>query len=220
MKVAGIDGCKKGWIAVVLDVGLVVEVKVFESFGSALEGLGEIEFLAIDIPIGLSDSGGRLADIQARRHLGSRASSVFMVPPRRVLEAPDYGKAKALAEPGKKPSLQLFGIREKILEVNDHPLLDDRVFEVHPEVSFCEMAGKPLPSKRSWNGLWMRIDLLAKNGIEIPKTLGDGAGEAGPDDVLDAAAAAWTALRMSEARAAPLPDPPEKMGRRRVAIWR
>lgn len=219
MKVAGIDGCKKGWIAVLLEGKTIVEVKGFKDFEAVVGGLGGVEFIGIDIPLGLPVTGDRKADILARERLGSRWNTVFMALPRNVLKAPDYGAAKGLAEPGKKPSLQLWGIREKILEVNDHPGLDSRFFEVHPEVSFCQMAGEPLPSKKTWNGFWRRFELLAREGIELPTNVEDEAGEAGPDDVPDAAAAAWTALRKSEGRAVSLPAPPEKLGGREVAIW-
>jgi predicted RNase H-like nuclease len=221
MRVAGIDGYKKGWVAVVLEGKAVFEVRVFEDFGAIISSLRGVEFIGIDIPLGLPVTGDREADVLARRRLGSRWNTVFMVPPLRVLKARDYEAAKELAEPGKKPSLQLWGIRHKILQVNDHADLDLRFFEVHPEVSFFEMAGgtEPLPSKRTWGGFWRRFELLAKEGIEIPKKLENGAGEAGPDDVLDAAAAAWTALRKSEGRAKSLPDPPEALGGRANAIW-
>jgi predicted RNase H-like nuclease len=39
------------------------------------------------------------------------------------------------------------------------------------------------------------------------------------DDVLDAAAVAWTANRIAVGIASTLPDPPEQVGGRRVAIW-
>jgi predicted RNase H-like nuclease len=194
-------------------------IKVFEDFGAVVGGLVGVEFIGIDIPIGLPEIGERLADLRARELLGNRGNTVFVVPPRRVLRGPDYETAKLLAKAGKMPSLQLWGIRKKILEVNDHPGLDFRFFEVHPEVTFSKMAGKPLPSKKTWDGLWRRHDLLANVGIEIPKNLGKGPGEAGPDDVLDAASAAWTALRKSKGEATSLPDPPERMEGREVAIW-
>lgn len=77
-----------------------------------------------------------------------------------------------------------------------------------------------LPSKNTWDGMWRRIDLLAQEGIELPRDLGDGPGEAGPDDVLDAAAAAWTARRKSNGQAIPRPNPPEPMMKgRAAAIW-
>jgi predicted RNase H-like nuclease len=162
VKIAGIDGCKRGWIAVVLEGTTVVEVRVFENFKAVVQGLVGVKFIGIDIPLGLSEAGGRRADHLVKELLGGRGNTVFIVPPGRVLRAPDYETAKQLADSGKMPSLQLWGISRKILEVNDDPGLDDRFFEVHPEVTFFEMAGrKPLPSKRTWDGLWSRHDLLA-----------------------------------------------------------
>jgi predicted RNase H-like nuclease len=220
LRVAGIDGYKKGWIAVVLKGKTFALAEVFGSFAEVVHGLVGVEFIGVDIPIGLPETGERLADRQAKEVLGSRGNTLFMVPPRRVLEAPDYETAKQHAEPGKKPSRQLWGISRKILEVNDDPGLDDRFFEVHPEMTFFEMAGrKPLPSKKTWDGHWTRHELLGRAGIEIPKNLGKGPGEAGPDDVLDAAAAAWTALRKSRGEAVPLPDPPQDSRGWPTAIW-
>ena len=56
-----------------------------------------------------------------------------------------------------------------------------------------------------------RRTLLARHGIQLPDHLGD-AGEAGPDDVLDAAAAAWSAQRIATGHASRLPTqaPPAK----------
>ncbi|KAA0250334.1 MAG: DUF429 domain-containing protein [Acidobacteria bacterium] len=218
MRVAGIDGTSSGWLAVVLMDGAGPEIRTFADFEAALKSLGGVDFIGIDIPIGLPDAGRRQADTLARGRLKGRASTVFTVPTRRVIEASDYDTARRLAAPGQMPSRQVFGIRDKILQVNDSQLLDARVFEVHPEVSFSEMAGGTLPSKKSWNGLWRRIDLLAAQGIVLPKTLEEAAG-GHPDDVLDAAAAAWTALRKAAGRATPLPDPPQRLRGRDVAIW-
>ncbi len=73
---------------------------------------------------------------------------------------------------------------------------DDRIIEVHPELSFSVLAGGPIPaSKKSWDGLMRRKLLLEQAGIYIPEVLGEAAGRVGPDDVLDAAVAAWTADR-------------------------
>ena len=53
-----------------------------------------IQVIAVDIPIGLPDSAEpRAADIEARKLLGKRRSSVFPTPHRAVLEAPTYAKA-------------------------------------------------------------------------------------------------------------------------------
>ncbi|HCP61807.1 MAG TPA: DUF429 domain-containing protein, partial [Actinobacteria bacterium] len=56
--------------------------------------------------------------------------------------------------------------------------------------------GTVLGRKKSWNGLMQRWRLLSSEGIELPEAAGP-AGAAAPDDVLDAAAAAWSANRIA-----------------------
>lgn len=63
-----------------------------------------------------------------------------------------------------------------------------------------------------------RVYLEARTRL-LPDDLG-AAGRTPPDDVLDAAAAAWTAHRIAHGRAHSLPDPPEHdADGRPVAIW-
>ncbi|MCC6129973.1 MAG: DUF429 domain-containing protein [Acidobacteria bacterium] len=210
MRVAGIDGWRGGWVAVVLDGhGTGPAVRTFETFEEGLSVLADVAYMGVDIPMGLTDDGLRPCDIEARKLLGSRRSTLFLVPPREVLMAPDYKTAKRLSEPGRKPSLQMFGLREKILDVKK--ALDGlsptvRVFEAHPELSFLEMTnGTPLAPKKSWNGLFRRVALLREAGIELPAELPLAEGLVPPDDILDAAAVAWTARRFLEGRAIPVP---------------
>ena len=69
--------------------------------------------------------------------------------------------------------------------------------EVHPEASFAELAGAALQSRKScWAGIALRRCLLAGAGISLPDDLGLSGEKAAVDDVLDAAAAAWTAVRV------------------------
>ena len=82
--------------------------------------------------------------------------------------------------------------------------------EAHPELSFAQLAGAPLAVRKStWAGAEARRALLAEAGITLAGDLGLPGEQAGVDDVLDAAAAAWTARRVSQGRARCLPDPPE-----------
>jgi len=136
-----------------------------------------------------------------------------MTPPREALLAPTYADARRLL-----PSLsaQSYALRRKILEVD--AALTDRIFEVHPEVSFATLAGAHLlHPKRTWNGLMERRRLLAEAGIELPADL-PGC-DAAADDVLDAAAVAWTAARKARGEARTLPAEPPLTGGRAVAIW-
>ncbi len=96
----------------------------------------------------------------------------------------------------------------------------DRIYEVHPEVSFCALAGAHLQhSKKTWNGLMVRRSLLREAGTLLPDDLLD-VGCIPADDVLDAAVAAWSALRIAHGEAKTLPSEPEIDERgRAVAIW-
>jgi predicted RNase H-like nuclease len=111
--------------------------------------------------------------------------------------------------------IQAFGLRSAILEVDAVAATDDRVHEIHPEVTLRVMAGGVLTaSKRSWNGMHDRRRLLADGGIELPDDLGP-AGLAGFDDVLDAAACAWSAHRIATGAAKRLPAGVGRLS----AIW-
>jgi len=221
--VAGVDGWSKGWVAVVLQQGRFEEALQGPTFPGLLLRLQAASVIAVDIPIGPPDFGRRPADDAARRYLGRRGPCVFDVPARQVLEAPTYAAARNLSSSrfGRGLSVQSYALGTKILEVDACARGDPRIIEVHPEVSFAALAGQALKEKKkSWNGQMRRRQLLADEGITLPGDLGD-AGLVPADDLLDAAAAAWTALRYSRGKARPLPedtlaDSPE----RQVAIWR
>jgi predicted RNase H-like nuclease len=214
--VIGVDGWRGGWVAVALD-GAGVSVTAHATFAGVLDVAAGAAVIGVDIPIGLPDTPDRPADVAARAALAPHSSRVFPTFPRRILEAPSHSEAVLRCGEGPKISSQSFALRAKILEVDAHRS-DPRIHEVHPELSFAAMGGLPLPSKRSWNGASARRRLLAEVGIEIADELGD-AGRVPPDDVLDAAAAAWTAGRIALGQAICLPADPPLLDGRHVAIW-
>src|SRR5207247_1111566 len=136
---------------------------------------------------------------------------VFSAPPRDVLEIP-FGPSLGV-------SAQAHALGPRILHVTELAGRDARIHEVHPEVSFRAMndGGLLRYRKKSAGGARERIELLRRHGIEV-EALSEIA-TAPLDDVLDAAAAAWTAHRVALNRAATLPDPPEVVGRRKICIW-
>lgn len=209
-QIAGVDGCRKGWIAIVLEGGRFERAEFSPTFAELLIHLTDAQVIAVDIPIGLPDgSEPRKADVEARRLLGSLKSSVFTTPPRVVLEAPSHAEANALSKERfcRGISAQSYALRKKIFEVDACAVDDDRIYEVHPEVCFAEMNCGPLThSKKSWHGQRARLRLLAKAGITIPDDLGD-VGTIPPDDIIDAAAAAWSAVRIANGKADCLGEP-------------
>lgn len=220
--VVGVDAYRGGWVTVSLRGRSVQHCGVYSRFEALLDDHAEVDVVSVDIPVGLPLSGAREADVLARGFIGPRRSSVFPTPPRSVLEAATYQDALAIARDLGVAGIskQSFGLAPKIFEVDEIASRDNRIVEVHPEVSFREMAGQPLKySKKSWNGASLRRLLLAQHDIVLPDNLGE-AGEAPIDDVLDAAAAAWTGDRLARDKAVSLPSPPERLeDGRKAAIW-
>jgi predicted RNase H-like nuclease len=213
--VAGVDGYRKGWVAVSLDPSGDVAVSTHADFAEVLQLRAQV--IAVDIPIDPAGAGSRPTDAAARAFVGSaRASSVFPTPPREALQARTFSDACEVARgiTGKAISQQAFALGPKILEVHAHAAEDERVIEMHPEVSFCELAGAQLlESKHTPEGLDRRRALLAEAGIRLPGAV-PGVPEA---DLLDAAVGAWTAARYSAGKAVAAPAAhTERLG----AIWR
>lgn len=211
--VVGVDGCAGGWIAVHLRGGAFAEARFHPSLPELVEG-ADGAVIAIDVPLGLPPDGRlwRECDLQARSLLGPRRGSVFPVPSRRVLECTSREQADRVQRElaGKGVGAQSFALFPKIREAAELRRRGGRLYEVHPEVSFAAMAGGPLAwNKRAWNGKARRVRLLASEGIAVPDDLGE-AGSVPVDDVLDAAAAAWSARRIADGTAGSLPDPADR----------
>ncbi|WP_088345577.1 MULTISPECIES: DUF429 domain-containing protein [Rhodomicrobium] len=225
--VAGVDGCRAGWVCVLADAetGAPREAFIARHIAeiAALEGVVRI---AIDIPIGIPDfarSGGRGCDTALRRNLGERQSSVFTVPARAALAEADYWRAcdaaAAHSDPPRKVSKQCFHIFPKIREVDAlmRPELQARIVECHPEGAFWAMNGmrpltepKKVKSRGYPAGLALRRGLLQAAGYpaEFLSARRFRAAEAGEDDMLDACACAWTARRVLRGEARRFPDEP------------
>jgi predicted RNase H-like nuclease len=212
MMVVGIDGCKNGWVAVFVRDGVFAKAGFHPDMSTLLKDCPDVSIIAVDIPIGTSNVIGRKADLEAREFLGKRASTVFLTPPMQVLEQQTYEQATALARKrwGKGISKQSYALGPKIMEVTKRAKEDERIREVHPEVSFQAMAGIPLQhTKKTWNGFMERRGLLRRVEIEIPDEMGEAGALGAPDDILDAAVAAWSAGRLARGGASSLPAPPE-----------
>jgi predicted RNase H-like nuclease len=225
--VAGVDGCPGGWIAAfVRPTGNDFVVAVYPNFADVLVAPQAPAIVAIDIPIGLPERaghGGRAAENAIRRLLGQRQSSVFSVPSRNAIYAPDYGAAchaaLATSEPPRKVSRQLFNIAPKIREVDTilraDPELATHVFEVHPELAFWRLNGerplaeaKKIKSQPYEPGLILRRNLLAFAGLPSDLTQAPPPKGAAADDLIDALACAAIARRIHAGQAQRFPDPP------------
>jgi predicted RNase H-like nuclease len=216
VRVAGVDGCPGGWLAVVVDLAARRGEWVLAPDATTVLGLvreHDLAALAIDIPIGLPAADRRPADALARARLGARGCCVYPAPPRAVTRIGEYRAANARSREltGKGLSKQAFYLGERIADVDDVITPDDqaRVVECHPELSFAELAGAPLVSKKTAAGRGERRELLATWLADTERLLDAVPRPATAADAADALACAWTAERWARGIASRLPEVPD-----------
>ena len=221
IRVLGVDGCKKGWVGIALRDGAFGAAYLKGSLRELIATAPDASVIAVDIPIGCETNGFRRVDAEARTFVGPRWNSVFLVPPLEVFEPGTYEEACVVSQrlTRAKPSRQLWGLREKVLEAATLAANDPRLIEVHPEVSFRELNGEALAHpKKSWSGQSLRRRLLANAGLVVPEELKE-AGDAAPDDILDATVAAWSAHRHASSLSRHLEPTVTDASGRTVTIW-
>jgi predicted RNase H-like nuclease len=210
MLVAGVDGCRAGWVAFKVDLTThATSVEVIDLSAWLRERPPDLGCLAIDIPIGLLN-GSRACDKAARKLLGRpRGSSVFPAPCRAALGAQNHTDASSINRQRTTRGLsqQAWGITPKIKQVDDAIRSDCQrwAFEVHPEVSFWALnQHRPIAHKKkaqAQEGIAERIALLRGVFPQIESHLANPPVRVGADDLLDAAVASWTALRWNRGEA-------------------
>jgi predicted RNase H-like nuclease len=123
---------------------------------------------------------------------------------------------------GKKISQQAWGIVQKIKAVDDviTPECQSWTYEVNPEVCFCALAERPMQySKKNTHGRSERVDLLRNVFPGIEAHLSNRPSGVAKDDLLDAAVAAWTALRIHSGEAQHVCKPERDPRGLSVTIW-
>jgi predicted RNase H-like nuclease len=217
---AGVDGCKKGWFRICRDPeSRELRFHVLESVHELITLAPQPGVVALDMPIGLPDSGQRICDRAARSLLGPRRSSVFRAPIRPAVRSTSREEADSITRriEGKGVGAQSWGIYRKINSVDEVLGRDSRarelIREVHPEVCFwawnqnrpMEYSKKTPKGRRQREALaegWLGAGILqrARDGY-LKRDLAD-------DDILDAVAGLWTAHRIADGTARTLPDTP------------
>jgi predicted RNase H-like nuclease len=237
--VAGVDGCRSGWIAAFArtDRAEAPRLRKVASIRDIVDAPERPAVVAIDMPLGLPErieGPGRLPEQQVRGLLGGRQSSVFSIPARSAVFAETYEQACRIAttasSPPRKVSRQGFMLFPKIRELDlllrARPELAERVYEVHPEVAFWSMNGEqPLAEPKKVKGqpygpgLALRRRLLVRAGL--PGVVGiEPPSGAAHDDVLDALAGLVVALKIAQGQGRSFPERPERDAHGLpIAIW-
>jgi predicted RNase H-like nuclease len=203
--VLGVDGWRGAWVGALLD-GRSVTLLALPDLAAVL-AVPDVELVAIDMPIGLSDDGVRACDVAAAKRLAGlgAAGSVFPTPVRAVLATDDYAEARRLSRgvttPPRAPSAQAFQLTKAIRALDDalgDPPID-RVVEVHPELSFRVLGPGVRDRKGSARGTVQRLRAL-REVMDVEDALASAPLGVPMIDALDACAAAWSARRLADGR--------------------
>lgn len=188
------------------------------------EAMSRRPVVAVDVPMGLPRRAGlRECDREARAALGRRWPCVFPAPDRELLGL-GFEDARALvlqrraAEPHRANPVmtkQSMAIAPKIAEADELLAADSArqewLIEVHPELSFLALAralgrleaSTGLPRKKRTAGRAVRTSLIAAEFPDAPARIAAvewSTTEVARDDILDAYAGLWSALRFVRRR--------------------
>ncbi|SIT45412.1 conserved hypothetical protein [Paraburkholderia piptadeniae] len=218
----GVDGCRGGWYAVMQDARTgAISARICASFADVLAWAPAPAIVAVDMPIGLSSSGYRACDAEARKRLKwPRSASVFQTPVRQALDAESYRQACDLNREatGKGISQQAFNILPKIADVDKALQASardaSRAFEVHPELAFMQLRVEQGGEERGLIEGKTTADGHARRKALLDPVFGAALQAAldarvsrhvQKDDVLDAFAVLWSAWRIAKGSAITLP---------------
>jgi predicted RNase H-like nuclease len=212
-RIAGIDGCKSGWLIVEANGDLSKAELRFARDWNNVNCTAKI--VAVDMPIGISHRGVRQCEVEARKRLSPYATRVFKSLSRGALRfaqsewktANQWSKDQGFGGISK----QIWNIRPKINEIDRAvtPKDQSRIYEAHPELAFARLnGGRPLDSKHTPEGLRTRKRLLKREGFTnldnwLQQLRGNGAKA---DDLFDACALTITARNILHGRAIHLPE--------------
>jgi len=134
-----------------------------------------------------------------------------VLPPPAVFETDTYHDALEACDEHGWPKLEppLWFAQDRLRWLNEQAGADDRLVEVHPEISFTYMDPDRDPCGRygdSWAALEERLERLRAQGLHPEQVPEDD--DQDPRAALDACAAAWTAGRLARGLADQLPTPP------------
>lgn len=211
------------WTVHVGDDGLR-RIEQLDDLDAVLDASSQADAVAFDIPIGHEDPTGAHGDGQRAceaaaidRYGDELRDRLLPMPPPAIYEIDHFHEAQAHCEERGWPVIPkpIWHGRHRVQQVTEAAAGDERIVEIHPEVSFAVLnetqGGEGLLEHygRGWNALYERLTLLHEAGLRPARSLG-GVGRASPKDVIDATIAAWSAHRVATGQARTFPASPPK----------
>ena len=223
----GIDGCRDGWIAAVLDYGQL-RIERYRTVLDIVRQFPTADAYLIDMAIGLPESMKEMKnrpDREARKELGKHGSAVFPIPCRQavMVDSDDPQASVKMKEMNrsildKSLSSQSISIIPKIRELDEfldeHKEYKNVLCEAHPELCFKRLKGTLVKTKKKEaEGLEERRNILLKY---LKNEMLDGIQDRAkslrcmPDDIMDALCLAVSAALKAHGMCETIPEKPEK----------
>lgn len=219
-KCIGIDGCKGGWVSVIIS-NTGFNIDIIGSIGEVFLNHSDSDTVLVDMPIGLPQSTEDMRpDAAVRTMLKGKASSIFSTPCRQAVFANTYVEANEINRKvlGKGLSKQSYAICGKIKEIDEYlcnnPQYKNRLLESHPELCFAKLnLGVPIyENKHTYEGARKRIELLSlyydKTKEILDCVYNDNKLKNFLDDVIDALCLAVTGMIDLETGFSTIPENP------------
>lgn len=197
----GIDGCKAGWIVASIDKSATLKFQLIEDL-NALHQFKSPEYIWIDMPISFATKGYRSCELEARKLLANRRSSIFFTPCKEAVFSKSFEEACAVnyERCGKKISIQAWNICNKIKEVNSFVSGNQhiRISESHPELCFYGLNNNTpcQHNKKTVEGKEERLQIIGRISKHYAQVICQtNIKGSSKDDVVDAAVmaiAAWS----------------------------
>ena len=205
--VMGIDGCRAGWFCTKIEKNKILSFHIIKNLNDQFLTESNLSHIGIDIPLQLSETGKRLAELEARLILKKRACTIFSPPAIKALSAKNYSEACEInfKECGNRISKQSWNLFPKIKQAQEflknNSIRKLGVFEIQPELSFMAMNNMKLieKSKKTEAGKKLRIKLIRNffpnfSFSSIRKNFKKN--EVLDDDILDSISIVWSTQRI------------------------
>jgi len=216
---AGVVPTPAGWLVA---AGKLIGVQVYpeeprieKTFRDVIDHIPQYKIIAVTVPIGLPtepQQGGRSADREARALIGfPHAGAIGSTPTRAALAEKDYETAREVN--GGLLDVITWQMFPRIREVDSEmqPYLQRQVYEVHPELSFYQLAEDEVLKHRkdSKRGQEERQSLLRRRMPGSERILDAELPRVRLTHLTDAAVTLWTARRIVARAVSRLPEDPE-----------
>lgn len=216
----GVDGCKGGWIAAIIDRE-ELRVEKYQSMEQLVSRYPVFDEFLIDMVIGFPDNEKDFRpDTLARKIVAPRTSTIFAVPCRNAVYA-ETEREQILCNQmalGKSLAKQSMAIIPKMRELdnflNERDVYKNVIKESHPEVCFARLNGSVVMSKKAEKeGMSERVHILKKyvpilsEAYILQKTKEY---KCNADDIVDAICLAVTTNLNIQGKAETIPSRPQK----------